>query len=65
MLFRYDCSGPHTIGITARATTGATASASVRFNKENHAASSTASGEVEASPKPLGVPSRYSMCQRL
>lgn len=48
MLFRYVCSGPHTIGITARAGSGATASASVGFNKKNHAVSSTASGEVEA-----------------
>ena len=50
MLFRYVCSGPHTIGIIARATSGATATASVRFNKKNHAVSSTASREVEASP---------------
>ena len=50
MFFRYVCSGPHTIGITARAPGGATATASIRFNKKNHAVSSTASGEVEASP---------------
>lgn len=50
MQFRYVCSGPHTIGITARAPTGATASASLRFNKKNHAVSATASSEVEASP---------------
>ena len=50
MLFRYVCSGPHTIGITARGPGGATASASIRFNKKNHAVSSTASGEVDASP---------------
>jgi hypothetical protein len=49
MLFRYVCSGPHTIGITAHAPTGATASASIRFNKRNHAVSSTASSEVVAS----------------
>ena len=52
MLVRYVCSGPHTIGITARAASGATASASVRFNKKNHAESSTASGEVEAQGSP-------------
>jgi len=52
MLVRYVCSGPHTIGITARAASGATASASVGFNKKNHAVSSTASGEVKAQASP-------------
>ena len=52
MLFRYVCSGPHTIGITARGPGGATASARIRFNKKNRAVSSTASGEVEAQALP-------------
>jgi hypothetical protein len=48
--FRYVCPGPHTLAITARSSSGLTASASIRFNKKNHAVSATASRAVIASP---------------